>query len=215
LIRNTLHKGSANIDELPRSDRKKNPWVVDYKLVTLGYGPWLAQDANLEPQPARPIGRKIPRRSRERGAYASGSAEDNTLAYIVCKRAPPATPWIRARTMLRHIPAAESVRADTSMTGTVTFLFGLRELIRLELYSATLIEYLVDLAGSPGALEVMDNHVSIVSQESLPAFCLCWACHSFSQFGVTTVIMSGKVTSHSSNNHSQDACFIVISTISL
>jgi hypothetical protein len=90
--------------------------------------------------------------------------------------------------MLQENPAFRSVRVDTSMTRTEALRFGLFQLIGIEAHSAAFIEYLVDLASAPGTLEVMYDHVSLIAQETLSAFCLRWSCHSFSQLGVTTVV---------------------------
>jgi hypothetical protein len=77
-------------------------------------------------------------------------------------------------------PGDRSVRVDTAMAGTEALLFGLFELVGLEAHSPALVKYLVDLASAPGALEVMNDHVVLVAQETLSSFGLRWSCHSFS-----------------------------------
>lgn len=63
------------------------------------------------------------------------------------------------------------------MAGTVTLRFGLLELVRLEADAAPLIEYLVDLARSPSALEIVDDHGILISQEALFPLCMGRSSH--------------------------------------
>ncbi len=88
------------------------------------------------------------------------------------------------------------------MTGAEVLRLRLFQLIRIEAHSATFIEYLIDLTSASGPLQVVNDHVSLVSQEALSSLGLRWSCHSFSQIGATTVVPCGKFSSYIDNNHS-------------
>jgi hypothetical protein len=72
-----------------------------------------------------------------------------------------------------------SIGADATIAEFELLLFRLIEAVGFESDSPPLIEYLVDLACPPCALQIVNNHVGIVAQEALSALGLSVPRHIF------------------------------------
>ena len=59
------------------------------------------------------------------------------------------------------------------MAGTESLLLGLFEFVGIEPDPPAFIEYLIDLTSASGPLQIVNDHVPLVTQITLPSLGLC------------------------------------------